>query len=128
MTPKLKKIIILVLIIVLMFVIYTLTNKQDTQIDPLLVNDVSSNQTALLGVQISQALLRIEQITLDKSIFQDKIYITLQDRSTTILDEPRGRTNPFAPIGNVSSSSNVIEESPAVTSTTSTEGVTPNIN
>lgn len=104
MTPKLKKIIITSLALVLMFVLYSIFIKADPQNDSLLTtgNATGDSDTRLLGVQISQALLRIEQIKLDKTIFSDNIYRSLEDRSVPIEQEPRGRANPFAPIGDIS--------------------------
>lgn len=99
MTPKLKKIIFTILALILMFILYVLIIKEDPSVDPLITGSGSvgvNNQ--VLGTQISQALLRIEQIKLDKSIFTDQIYRSLQDRSIPIEPEAVGRNNPFAPI------------------------------
>jgi hypothetical protein len=113
MTPKLKKIIIVLIILVILFVIYAVFVKSNPQIDPLLKgsgtqsDSVSTEEAQALGSQISQALLRIEKIRLDKAIFSDQIYRTLIDRSRPIEDEPMGRKNPFAPIGDISSDTTI---------------------
>lgn len=134
MSPKIKKFIILALVVTLLFIVYSLVSKNDTVNQPLIAG--VDNETRLLGAQISQALLRIEQITLDKSIFADRLYQSLQDRSSVIEAEPRGRSNPFAPIGAISSVSiqrpaeetTVPEGTPPATpgqSTPSTQTTTP---
>jgi hypothetical protein len=103
MSPTLKKIFILVLVAGLMFVVYTLTSKPKP-LDPLITSSADMGSSSFLtGVKISQALLLIEQITLPKDIFTNPIYQSLQDRSTQIEQEQRGRVNPFAPLGAVSS-------------------------
>ena len=104
MTSKLKNIIVLVVVAILLFLVYSIFIKKDPTVDPLIDGAVTADQAQVLGNQISQALLRIEQIKLDTSIFDDVLYKTLVDRSEPISEEPIGRPNPFAPIGDVSSS------------------------
>jgi len=105
MTPKLKKIILTILAIIILFIVYAVFIKSDPT-NPELVKGSSSvagsEEAKILGNQISQALLRIEQIKLDKSIFSSEIYLTLKDRSQAIAEEPIGRSNPFAPLGDTS--------------------------
>jgi hypothetical protein len=111
MTPKLKKIIILILIAIILFVVYAVFIKKDPTdtADGSLITggSVLSEDARAIGNQISQALMRIEQIKLDKNIFTNVIYKTLVDRSEPIGEEPIGRPNPFAPIGDISVSSTV---------------------
>lgn len=118
MTPTLKKIIIVILLAIVLFVVYAVFIKKDptTTTDGSLITSggVLSEDARALGNQISQALVRIEQIKLDKNIFTDAIYKTLVDRSEPIIEEPIGRPNPFAPIGIIS-----------VNSTTRTGTTTP---
>lgn len=102
MTPKLKKIILIVLALVIIFVIYAVFIKKDPTSESLIGASPTTSNAQVLGNQISQALLRIEQIKLDKTIFSDVIYRTLVDRSEPISEEPIGRANPFAPIGTIS--------------------------
>lgn len=117
MTPKLKKIIITLVILALLFVVYAVFIKKDPTSQALLNTDAISPEAQAIGSQISQALLRIEQIKLDKTIFNNDIYKTLVDRSEPISDEPIGRSNPFAPIGDISVSSTVrATTTPAATS------------
>ena len=114
MTPKLKKILITIFVLGLLFVLYAIFLKPDPVNTTLIegregIPSLRSNDdTRALGNQIAQALLRIEQISLDKSIFSDRIYQSLKDRSQTINDEPIGRPNPFAPLGDISSVSSSV--------------------
>jgi hypothetical protein len=118
MTPKFKKIIVMILGTVLLFIVYAVFIKKDP-VNTELINtgEGLSSDARLLGNQISQALLRIEQIKLDKSIFTNAIYQTLVDRSEPITEEPIGRANPFAPIGEISVSSNTRVGTSTATST-----------
>ncbi len=113
MTPKLKKIIIAIIILAILFVVYAVFIKADP-VNKELIKGKSTSKTLgqedaqALGNQIAQALLRIEQISLDKSIFTDAIYRSLQDRSKPISEEPIGRPNPFAPLGDMSGIKSVV--------------------
>jgi hypothetical protein len=123
MTPKLKKIIIAILVLIVLFVVYAIFIKADPKNPPLIAGTSTvqgSEEAKVLGSQISQALLRIEQIKLDKSIFESKIFQTLKDRSVPIEDEPMGRSNPFAPLGDISVNSTTRSASSTATSTRTT--------
>ena len=106
MTPKSKKIIISSLAIVILFVIYAVFIKSNPKVTLFVTGASISSQgqedARILGAQIAQALVQIEKITLSKKIFGSEIYKSLKDRSQPINDEPMGRANPFAPIGDVS--------------------------
>jgi hypothetical protein len=132
MTPKLQKIIFTIIALVILFVIYAVFIKPDPTTDSLVTGRttgavVSSQEARLLGSQIAQALLKIEQITLDRTIFDNAIFVSLQDRSQPIVEEPVGRTNPFAPIGdtsvNVTTRTN-LNVTTATTTATTTKSVT----
>ncbi len=141
MTPKLKKIIFTLIGLGILFILYAIFLKPDPTADSLVTGGsrtasaVTSQEARLLGSQISQALLKIEQITLDRRIFDNAIFTSLEDRSQAIIDEPVGRTNPFAPLGdtsvNVSTRTNLDIAPPAnatssssVTATTTTTSTT----
>ena len=131
MTPKLKKIILTILIIGILFVVYSVFIKKDPQSDGLLNSSAkqkSYGDTKLIGNQISQALFKLENIKLDKSIFTNKVYLSLTDRSQPISDEPIGRPNPFAPIGDISFSSSIRSTSTNSTSTNSSNGTSTKNN
>ncbi len=137
MTPKLKKIILTVVVLIALFIIYAVFIKPDPVNEPLVsgrpaAGTVGQEDAQTLGNQISQALLRIEQIKLDKSIFNNDIYRSLQDRSQPITDEPIGRPNPFAPLGDMSnirsSVRSDITASSSSATTTAPKTTTPSSN
>ncbi|MEY4440912.1 MAG: hypothetical protein RLY49_538 [Candidatus Parcubacteria bacterium] len=130
MTPKLKKIILLLIIAIALFVVYAVFIKKGPEVDSLINNGTgsTSGDAQVIGNQISQALTRIDQLKLDKTIFTNILYRSLVDRSEPISEEPIGRSNPFAPIGDVSSvnstTRNASSTVPAVKSATSTPQTT----
>jgi hypothetical protein len=108
MTPKLKKIIIIVIILVLAFIAYSVFFKKSEEKDTLIssTNTLGSSrsveETKILGQQITQALLQIELLRLDKAVFSNPVFVSLEDRSEPILAQPVGRKNPFAPLSDTS--------------------------
>jgi hypothetical protein len=48
--------------------------------------------------ELVETLLTLRAITLSGTIFEDPAFKALQDFGTTIVPEPVGRPNPFAPI------------------------------
>lgn len=130
MTPKLKKIILTVLIIGILFIVYALFIKKDPTQENLVsdgVSDIQSSAEAqILGSQIAQALLRIEKIKLDKSIFSSEIYKSLQDRSQPIIEEPIGRPDPFAPLGAITINSAVRTSTSTTATSTRATSTRPN--
>jgi hypothetical protein len=48
--------------------------------------------------ELVESLLTLRAITLSGTIFSDPAFKTLQDFGTTIIAEPVGRLNPFAPL------------------------------
>ena len=125
MTPKLKKIITGLIVAIIVFVAYAIL-KPDPTNEVLvgnreggIVGAVSNQQARVLGAQISQALLKIDQIKLDRSVFENPIFKSLEDRSQNIEPEPVGRTNPFAPLGDTTVNSALLT-TPGITNSTST--------
>jgi hypothetical protein len=112
MTPKLKKIITTLVVIGIVYFGYTNFVQRDSSNSGSLISGANglSNQrnlaeTQALGNQITQALIQIESLSLDRSIFENSIFKSLNDRSEPINSEPIGRTNPFAPLGQSNASS-----------------------
>lgn len=120
MTPKLKKISITLLVLGVLFVLYAILKPSPDKIS--LTDGISaikgSGESQEIGNQITQALNQINLISLDTSIFTNEIYVSLKDRSQQISDEPIGRPNPFAPIGDVSISTITASSSSAISSST----------
>lgn len=98
MLNKNKKIIIVAIILILLFVVYTIYFKPDVGQDPLIKSTVSSSQQSsaqVLGAEINRAIREIDSLDLDKSIFEHPVLVKLVDHSKEITPEPYGRVNPF---------------------------------
>jgi hypothetical protein len=108
MTPKLKKIIIGILVIAVLFTVWAIFFKSDPEVDSLIsgssgsVSGRSLGDAQVLGAQITQALIQIESLELDETVFDNAIFRSLVDRSQLIEKEPIGRRNPFAPLSDTS--------------------------
>ena len=66
----------------------------------------ASNDTSLLSTQsavsgpdkeLVETLLALRAVRLDGAIFSESAFVALRDFSTAIVQEPVGRSNPFAP-------------------------------
>jgi hypothetical protein len=64
------------------------------------VNDSGSPTEDTVDRDLVETLLTLRAITLSGTIFNDPAFKALQDFGTTIVPEPVGRSNPFAPVGN----------------------------
>lgn len=53
--------------------------------------------------ELVATLLALRAVTLSGTIFQDPAFTSLRDFGTTIVAEPVGRPNPFAPLGSTPS-------------------------
>lgn len=107
MTPKLKKIILTVSFIGILFLIYVMFIKKPEEQDPLIAGMDSLKvrtveETKILGDQITQALIQIESLKLDRNVIDSNLFKSLIDRSEPIISEPVGRRNPFAPLSDTS--------------------------
>lgn len=97
-----------ILILIIAFVVYAVFFKDDPQLDPLVSGKNSTPglavgaDTKVIANEIFQSLTRIESLTLDRVIFTNPIFQSLNDRGEPILPEPIGRRNPFAPLGDTS--------------------------
>jgi len=65
--------------------------------------EVLSSSPAQENVQVDADLIALlstlHSISLDDAIFSDATFKSLQDFSQTLVPQPVGRTNPFAPLG-----------------------------
>jgi hypothetical protein len=107
MTPKLKKIILMIVIAGILFLVYVMFfKKQDVKESLITGSNALSGRTVketkLLGNQITQALVQIESLNLDRNVIDSKLFKSLIDRSEPIISEPIGRRNPFAPLSDTS--------------------------
>jgi hypothetical protein len=106
MLEKNKKLIIGIVLILASFFVYSrfFGPNSDRQLG-LIQSGPAISSTEVLGTEIIRAINQINSLTLDKSVFTDPVFQTLIDRSQPIESEPRGRNNPFAPLGNVQNTS-----------------------
>lgn len=77
--------------------------------EPLLTTTTAEGTPALAGgdEEIIGTLLSLRNVTLTGAILSDPAFISLQDFGTSIIPEPQGRTNPFAPLNLQSATSSV---------------------
>ncbi len=68
------------------------------QESPLLVQTPESTPSET-GDQILSLLQELNVIQLDDTIFSDPTFLSLKDYHVDLAEEPRERSNPFAPIG-----------------------------
>lgn len=103
MTPKTKQILIIVLILIVAFVGYQMFfSTKDTGTSTLSTSAVAK-QTIVDGAQLYSTLKNLLEVKLEGTIFSNETFKSLVDYGVTIQDQPVGRPNPFAPIGNDSS-------------------------
>lgn len=103
MLPKIKNIIIFVVILLVLILVYLFFFRSSTP-EESLVSSTSNNTSATAENTVDgdflPLLLSINNIKLDDSIFSDKAFMTLVDRSIELFpDGNEGRVNPFAPLG-----------------------------
>jgi hypothetical protein len=98
-----KKIIIAGIIVFFMFVSARIFQKEtQAQEEPLVIPDASvsaAGEENQKGREILTLLADLKSVRLDESIFSDPVFQSLKDTSVELSAEPKGRPNPFAPIG-----------------------------
>lgn len=69
--------------------------------EPLVVPDTApaAEENNQKGREILALLADLKSVRLDDSIFSDPAFQSLQDTSVELTAEPKGRPNPFAPLG-----------------------------
>lgn len=98
MSPLIKNALIATIAAVALWFGYQMFIAND---DPLLVssNTTATSQAARDAQQFLVRLQQLNAIEFDRSVFEDVRFRSLVDLRQVVLDEPVGRTNPFAPIG-----------------------------
>lgn len=112
MKKGIKTVLIIVGILIVAIVLYSaFFNNPDSGNQSGLVSGTTAqpvagvqSQNAVSGVQIGQEfislLLSLQQLNLDTTLFQDRAFQSLQDKTIQFQDPGgQGRPNPFAPIG-----------------------------
>jgi hypothetical protein len=102
MNPTLKKILIGVIIIAVLFVLYRVFTGGEEA--PALSSETPSGLPPEQGGDLLALLLQLKSITLADGVFSDAAFQSLQDFTVKLTPEPIGRKNPFAPIGAVEAS------------------------
>lgn len=93
-----KLIFITVIIVLALLSWYGLS--QSAPPAPILTTDTTTGSPTSDSAdqQLVATLLALHTVTLTGAIFTDPAFTKLQDFSTTIVPEPVGRDNPFAPL------------------------------
>lgn len=95
---KYKNIIIGVLVVVVLFIGYSLFTDNASK-NAGLLSSQSGTQANRGNSDLLVLLINLRSITLDDSIFSDPTFERLTDFGREITPEPTGRNNPFAPVG-----------------------------
>ena len=89
--------------LLLIWVGYSTFFKTDTPVNSNTVlvseNAIDDSLQAQSGREILAILLSLKSLNLDTSIFNETAFQSLIDFGQSIPERPRGRDNPFAPIG-----------------------------
>lgn len=104
MTPTIKKILIGVAVVAVLFVLYRALSGGEEE--PALSSETPSGLPAEQGGDLLSLLLQLKSITLGDGVFSDAAFQSLQDFTVKLTPEPIGRRNPFAPIGAVEVANN----------------------
>ena len=99
-----KKIIMPVVLVVILFVAYKMFIKSDEESFGI-TTTTATDATSALGPEIVKAINQIDSLELDTTIFKNEVLGDLIDRSKVIQPEPKGRLNPFEPIKSSATSS-----------------------
>lgn len=92
------KIIVIGAVIIFTYATLFRTDTQ-AQEDPLVAPEVQLSPQISKGSEILALLADLENIRLDEGIFSNPMFQELQDFSRELNPEPKGRSNPFAPLG-----------------------------
>ena len=106
MTDKLKQIIIAVVVIVLAYFGYNYFFGNQDNSSATLSSQSGTVAVVADGKQIYDMLMRLKDVKLDPSLFNNPVFEGLNDSGAVIEPEPKFRDNPFAPIGLDQASSN----------------------
>jgi hypothetical protein len=94
-SPKTQKIFIaLVVLLLLGFLGYKLFVQA-----PVVDQTVAASETDTVGQDILVLVGKLNALSIDQNILSSSMFINLIDFTQTIFPEPRGRMNPFAPVG-----------------------------
>jgi hypothetical protein len=95
-------IIVIVLLLLVAFGIYYYVSSGSavTQSSPLVASGLAGETgTAFSGADFLRTLDNLQSLKLDDKIFSSAVFSGLVDFSVPLQPEPKGRINPFQPIG-----------------------------
>ena len=99
MNQKTKQIIIAMVIIIVAFLGFKYFVPSSGPADSTLVAQQPSSTQFVDGQTILALLGQLNKVSLDESIFSNKIFTSLVSFSVPVQDQAIGRQNPFSPIG-----------------------------
>lgn len=99
MTQNIKQIIIAAIVIIVAFVGFKMFFGSDGPADEALAVDNASSAQFIDGQAILVLLGKLNQVTLDESIFTSSVFSSLESFEKPVEDQAISRNNPFAPIG-----------------------------
>lgn len=94
-----KKIIIGILGVIVLFVVYVLLKPDAKGGAPIVSSSSTAGDEPEVSRDILALLVDLKSIKIDRTFFETPALRTLQDFSVPLVEEPRGRANPFAPVG-----------------------------
>lgn len=114
-TSNNKNVIMAVVLIVLLVVAYFMFFKGEdlAPTDALVSENIGPDGLPIAGdgltagADLLPMLLRLNSLHLDDTIFQDPVFLSLEDFTIEIPPQPQGRSNPFAPLSGSSASSRI---------------------
>ena len=92
------KLIFIILIIAVAASIWYGLTQVDTAAPTLTTSTPTAEASAAGSKDLVSSLLALRAVTLSGTIFSDPALLSLHDNGTTIVSEPVGRDNPFAPL------------------------------
>lgn len=97
MLLKYKNIIIVLVIAAAGFFVYNYFFSKNTSTD--IISSNSKSEAATFSDQIVKDIQRMKNINLNKEqIFENRVFLSLEDKGVKIEPQEAGRSNPFAPL------------------------------
>jgi hypothetical protein len=67
--------------------------------------DEATNTVSPSGDALLATVDQIDSLHLDPSVFSNRVFLNLKDKTTTLSPQQVGKSNPFAPLGTVQTQS-----------------------
>lgn len=93
-----KNPVIALFILILLVVAGYMYSNRSKESDELLSGTEAGDGAAAVDGDLLRTLGKLRKLRLDTSIFNDPVWQSLEDFGQTLSPEPKGRTNPFAPL------------------------------